>query len=66
MQRNLYTHVVYLFGYKAGSKSINSDRRNTHLYYANSVDPDQVPYFAAFDMGLHCLPTSHFWVYTAV
>ena len=28
---------------------------------ADSVDPDQTPRFAASDLGLHCLPTSHFW-----
>ena len=25
---------------------------------ANSVDPDQTPRSAAFDLGLHCLPMS--------
>ena len=25
----------------------------------NSGDPDQMPHFAAFDLGLHCLPMSH-------
>ena len=24
--------------------------------FANSEDPDQTPCFAAFDLGLHCLP----------
>ena len=26
--------------------------------YANSVDPDQMPHFAASDLGLHYLPMS--------
>ena len=26
---------------------------------ANSRDPDQTPRFAASDLGMHCLPTSH-------
>ena len=26
------------------------------VYYANSVDPEQKPHFAAPDLGLHCLP----------
>ena len=30
-------------------------RRNTHLSYANSLDPDQTPRVAASDLGLHCL-----------
>ena len=28
---------------------------------ANSVDPDQTPRSAVSDLGLHCLPMSHFW-----
>ena len=35
-------------------------RRKTHLYNANKVDPDQMPPFAASDLGLHCLHTSYF------
>ena len=27
-------------------------------FYANSVDPDQPPHFAASDLGLHGLPVS--------
>ena len=26
--------------------------------YANSVDPDQMPHYPAYDLGLHCLPMS--------
>ena len=26
---------------------------------ADSVDPDQMPRSAAYDLGLHCLPASH-------
>ena len=26
--------------------------------FTNSGDPDQTPYFAASDIGLHCLPIS--------
>ena len=29
--------------------------------YANSLDPDQPPYSAASDLGLHCLPLFHLW-----
>ena len=24
--------------------------------FANSVDPDEMPHYAAFHLGLHCLP----------
>ena len=34
-------------------------KRNTHLSYANNVDP--YPRFVAFDQDLHCLPTSLLW-----
>ena len=30
--------------------------------FANSGDPDQMPHFAASDLGLHCLPISLLWV----
>ena len=26
----------------------------------NSVDPDEMPHYAAFQLGLHCLPKSTF------
>ena len=26
------------------------------IILANSVDPDEMPHFAAFHLGLHCLP----------
>ena len=29
---------------------------------ANSGDPDQIPYFAASDLGLYCLPNTLFRV----
>ena len=29
---------------------------NTHLTYANSVDPDQTPHPATSDLSMHCLP----------
>ena len=25
----------------------------------NSVDPDEIPHYAAFHLGLHCLPSRH-------
>ena len=31
------------------------------IFNANSVDPDQTPHSVASDLGLHCLPMSHFW-----
>ena len=31
-------------------------------FNANSVDPDRTPHFAASDLGLHCLPSTHFGV----
>ena len=40
----------------------------TPVYNANSVDPDQMPHYAASYLGLHCLPMSllrdagHEWV----
>ena len=30
--------------------------------FANSGDPDQMPYSAAFDLGLHCLSITHLGV----
>ena len=30
--------------------------------FANSGDPDQTPYFAGSDLGLHCLPITLLWV----
>ena len=30
--------------------------------FANSGDPDQMPYSAASDLGLHCLPVTHLGV----
>ena len=30
-------------------------------FNAHSVDPDQMPRSAAFDLGLHCLPMSFLW-----
>ena len=30
---------------------------------ANSVDPDQMPCSAAADLGLHCLPMSHLYLW---
>ena len=30
--------------------------RNTHLPYANNIDPDQMRRFSASDLGLHCSP----------
>ena len=27
--------------------------------FANTGDPDQMPHFAASDLGLHCLPITH-------
>ena len=29
---------------------------------ANSADPDEMPHYAAFHQGLHCLPKSHLGV----
>ena len=29
---------------------------------AKSGDPDQTPHFAAFDLGLHCLPVTLLWI----
>ena len=26
------------------------------MLLANNVDPDQMPHYVAFDLGLHCLP----------
>ena len=30
--------------------------------YANRVDPDQTPHFAASDLGLHCSPKLLLWI----
>ena len=30
--------------------------------FANSGDPDQTPHSAASDLGLHCLPVTHYGV----
>ena len=31
------------------------------VFYADSVDPDQMPCSAVSDLGLHCLPMSLLW-----
>ena len=31
------------------------------VFYANSVDPDQLPHSVVSDQGLHCLPMSLLW-----
>ena len=31
------------------------------VFNVNSVDPDQMPHYAASDLGLHCLPMSLLW-----
>ena len=33
--------------------------KKQQLLFANSVEPDQTPCFAASDLVLHCLPLSH-------
>ena len=30
------------------------------ILLANNVDPDQTPYYVAYDLGLHCLPMTFF------
>ena len=37
-------------------------RRNSHSSNASSVDPDQMPHFAASDFGVHCLSMFLLWV----
>ena len=39
-----------------------SSRENTHLTYENSVDPDNLPRFAATDLGLHSLQCPFHWI----
>ena len=34
-------------------------QRNTHMSYANSAEPDQMPHSVASDLGLDCLPMSY-------
>ena len=35
--------------------------RHEDLYFfANSADPDEMPHYVAFHLGLHCLPTDPF------
>ena len=29
--------------------------------FTNSVDPDEMQHYAAFHLGLHCLPNYPFW-----
>ena len=31
------------------------------VFNANSVDPEQIPQYAASDLGVHCLPMSILW-----
>ena len=33
----------------------------TPVFNANSVDPDQMPHSAVYDLILHCLPVSFLW-----
>ena len=32
------------------------------ILLANNVDPDQMPHYVTSDLGLHCLPSTLFWV----
>ena len=32
------------------------------ILLANNIDPDQMPYYLAFDLSLHCFPMTLLWV----
>ena len=38
------------------SKSLNISIPEDFLILANSADPDEMQHYAAFHLGLHCLP----------
>ena len=44
------------FSEKSKEKYHNNPKSWDRQVFANSVDPDQMPHFAASDQGLHCLP----------
>ena len=60
---NLGWSIIYI----KGSQIIIS--KNTIVFFslkiifvlANSVDPDEMPHYAAFYLGLHCLPKYAFY-----
>ena len=55
-KRNPYTHVSITRKVNYCIYSKHSDRQT----WANSVDPDQTPHFAASDQGLHCNSANSF------
>ena len=54
---NLGWFIIYVEGsHVIISKNIVFRSLNVIFVLANSVDPDEMPYYAAFHLGLHCLP----------
>ena len=47
--------ICYLRGIRCNFLGLFVSRQK--LLLANSGDPDQMPHYAASDLGLHCLPT---------
>ena len=56
-------HCVYrgVTGYNFQQKSIFFSLKIVFVL-ANSVDPDEMPHYAAFHLGLHCLKSTHYGV----
>ena len=46
--------ICYLKGIRCDLLGLFGSRQK--LLLANSGDPDQMPHYAASDLGLHCLP----------
>ena len=49
---NLGWSIIYI---KGSHVTISILSLKIALFLANSVDPDEMPHFAAFHLGLHCL-----------
>ena len=52
--------IVYIEGLQV---IINFLSLKINFVLANSADPDEIPHYATFHFGLHCLPRYLFWGY---
>ena len=46
--------------FMGSQKFLNYDAFLSLLLFANRADPDEMPHYAAFHKGLHCLPKNVF------
>ena len=51
---------IILYSVKAGREQNKFLSLKIVFIFANSADPDEMPHYAAFHLGLHCLPINLF------